>query len=460
MNPPLPNVELNCSGLCYAASGFTITFLDQLDDDVRVSLTRQDDTIYLRNDKAETGAPTETTFDQALYIGDIISVDSWDGWSNEWRNSRWTVELIGAEPGVTTSYSGGTQGGPFPSSVILDPIPDGYYDGGPYLDDYYPNGSITIAGPACTDVDDEDECLADNEGREPGNPGERGPQGFTGDPGADGAAAYTTTTSAWRVPPAGELARVNVVSSDRFTVGQPVFFQTAGYFTIDSIPSATALIVEQQDTSANLPDNAIVTSGVKVVGAGIVGAPSTGIQRRAIIAMQSNVNVNPSRSFDSYTVVGGKRQATGTWPNFTRISDEDSIIEMGDTSSNAFLQALWANNLGAFRLPQGRWRLDFRGMFYNTERTIIRLAVGNNPSGLNYGPQTYYQIGSCYSADSTQQVSAMVYGTVELDLPQANTNRVLTQCQDWESNDPQAYGRPANMTGPEIYAYITITEIF
>lgn len=113
--------------------------------------------------------------------------------------------------------------------------------------------------------------------------GERGATGATGAAGAAGATGATGATgqSAKSTMSVGvnsgvDLYTLTVANSDWLAVGQTVFIQTAGYYTVSSIPTSTEIIVYNIGATGNVPGN-LVGGGLnlRVTSAGLTGAAGT-----------------------------------------------------------------------------------------------------------------------------------------------------------------------------------------
>lgn len=71
----------------------------------------------------------------------------------------------------------------------------------------------------------------------PGSPGENGTNG------TNGTNAFTTTTANFIVPSLNSSVGITVANSAWMTVGQIVFIQNAGFFSVNSVSSSTAATV-------------------------------------------------------------------------------------------------------------------------------------------------------------------------------------------------------------------------
>ena len=74
-------------------------------------------------------------------LGATVSVDTFDGWSYEYRTSPWTAKVIWNSKKITRHSGGSSSTG---SSEGPPPSPPDYYRTGPHFISYIPNGSFTL----------------------------------------------------------------------------------------------------------------------------------------------------------------------------------------------------------------------------------------------------------------------------------------------------------------------------
>lgn len=91
-------------------------------------------------------------------------------------------------------------------------------------------------------------------------PGTVGTDGEDGADGADGKNAFTTTTASYVQPAVGADVTANVNDSSWMVIGQEVFVQTGGHYTVISKPTSSKVTLR----NAGLDDNAAVAATVPV----------------------------------------------------------------------------------------------------------------------------------------------------------------------------------------------------
>ncbi len=106
-------------------------------------------------------------------------------------------------------------------------------------------------------------------------PGPAGPAGADGTNGTDGINAFTETTDSFEMPPIGDDVTVYVVDSTWVQVGQILFIESAGYFTVVSKPDGVSLVLTN-DGDDNAVPTTVIASGKGVSPAGQKGEQGTG----------------------------------------------------------------------------------------------------------------------------------------------------------------------------------------
>lgn len=95
--------------------------------------------------------------------------------------------------------------------------------------------------------------------------------GPEGEPGADGAAginAFSITTADFNVPNIGDSVTIQVGNSTWATVGQNVFIEGAGTFSISSKPGAGSMAITYLNYSGNTHAGETISAGAQVSPAG------------------------------------------------------------------------------------------------------------------------------------------------------------------------------------------------
>lgn len=99
-------------------------------------------------------------------------------------------------------------------------------------------------------------------------PGPRGPKGDPGTPGSNGTngiSPQATTTASFVMPAAAAQVTVAVDGTSWTAVGQPIYIETAGSFTVTTILSSTSLRLTAQTATGNAVAGTTITAGKKVV---------------------------------------------------------------------------------------------------------------------------------------------------------------------------------------------------
>lgn len=111
-----------------------------------------------------------------------------------------------------------------------------------------------------------------------GVPGPQGEAGSDGAAGTNGQPAYTTLTAGFTMPAVGSDVAIAVVSSAWITIGQVLYIQTAGYFSVQSKADSTHATVRNLGYSGNAAPAALISSANQVGPGGLVGATgATGV---------------------------------------------------------------------------------------------------------------------------------------------------------------------------------------
>lgn len=107
-----------------------------------------------------------------------------------------------------------------------------------------------------------------------GQAGPQGPQGFNGldgTNGSNGVNSFSTLSVSFVqpnvAPAAGNTVTVSVSASAWMAIGQSIFIEQAGFFTVTSINSSTSVTISLRSASGVLPGQT-VTSGRKISPAG------------------------------------------------------------------------------------------------------------------------------------------------------------------------------------------------
>lgn len=100
----------------------------------------------------------------------------------------------------------------------------------------------------------------------PGSPGEAGTNGTDGQ---DGVSSYTVVAApGFTVPAIGVTVPVNVLNTSWMVVGEPVFIEGAGAFSVDTINSSTSVVLLYLNYTGNSHEGLAVAAGAGVTPTG------------------------------------------------------------------------------------------------------------------------------------------------------------------------------------------------
>jgi len=104
-----------------------------------------------------------------------------------------------------------------------------------------------------------------------GSTGDTGPTGATGSTGATGQATFTVTTADFTQPGVGSDVSVSVESAAWMAVGETLFVQSGGYYTVTSITDATDVVLNNTGDTGNAAPSTPIASGAAVSAGGVEG---------------------------------------------------------------------------------------------------------------------------------------------------------------------------------------------
>lgn len=122
----------------------------------------------------------------------------------------------------------------------------------------------------------QNQCCTDCEDQITANiPGAEGDAGTNGEDGADGKNAFTTISAAFTQPTSGGDVTVSVSDSTWAVIGQEVFAQVGGHYTVVSKPTTSSIVLRNQGLSDNAAEAATVPSGGQLGPGGHIGNSGT-----------------------------------------------------------------------------------------------------------------------------------------------------------------------------------------
>lgn len=102
-------------------------------------------------------------------------------------------------------------------------------------------------------------------------PGPQGNAGADGTDGDDGANAFSTSTAPFTVPAIGSNVTIAVDDSAWMVGVQEIYVQFAGYYEVQSTPTATSVLAKNSGYTGNAGVGTVIPSGAKISPAGIQG---------------------------------------------------------------------------------------------------------------------------------------------------------------------------------------------
>lgn len=143
--------------------------------------------------------------------------------------------------------------------------------------------------------------------------GPQGAQGIDGADGTDGASAYTNTNAQFTVPSVSGTVQVTFLDTAWMIPNLSIFIQSAGYYKITSVDSATLATVENLGDTVNAAPTTVISTGRLAVPAGPDGPTGSTSFIRSVAIVTSSTTLTQ----DSGVVV---RQTTNSgitttlWP--------------------------------------------------------------------------------------------------------------------------------------------------
>lgn len=122
----------------------------------------------------------------------------------------------------------------------------------------------------------QNQCCTDCEDQITANiPGAEGDAGTNGTDGTDGKNSFTTISAAFIQPASGADVTVSVSDSSWAVIGQEVFAQVGGHYTVISKPTTASIVLRNLDYADNAAVAATIPSGGQIGPSGHVGSSGT-----------------------------------------------------------------------------------------------------------------------------------------------------------------------------------------
>lgn len=190
-----------------------------------------------------------------------------------------------------------------------------------------------------------------------------------GSPGADGTEggnAYTLTTANFVVPAVAASVAITVASSAWMTVGQDVFVEGAGYFSVDSKADDTHFTGTYLDVAGN-------TNTGNTVNAGAAVSPSGPAMTDPLPVDQGGTNSATATLARAALGVGGANLTVYAAGTVYSLTNTAALIDFGTTDPSLVITApgVW--------LILARARIDYTGATFAAVRTgALKLRRTNN----------------------------------------------------------------------------------
>jgi len=256
-----------------------------------------------------------------------------------------------------------------------------------------------------------DECECSSECPALTEAGPQGPAGVgvNGTNGTDGVDAYTTVSTQFIQPAVSASVVADVDNSDWIVIGQIVYVDTGGYYTVAALPSSTSVTLTNLGYTGNAAPGAVIAAGKKLGPAGIKGADSS-LTDPVPIANGGTGQTTQTAGFDALSPNTTKgdvavhngadnvRQAVGTDGRFLKANSgtgtgvEWDQVDLGDATNITGTLPIGNGGTGSTAKADA-----FDSLAPATTKGDIIVYNGADNIRLAVGPDTYV-----LSADSTQ----------------------------------------------------------
>lgn len=197
-------------------------------------------------------------------------------------------------------------------------------------------------------------------------PGTPGATGASGAAGANGVNAFTTTTADFVVPAKGANVTVAVANNSWATVGQNVFVQTAGTFSVSSKATTTSITLTYLNYDSNTATGNNITTGAQVSPGGL--QPTT-----PLTIAEGGTNASTVQTALNNLGIGTTPlavYASGTAYSLTNVA---ALLNFGTTDPSLTITAAGTYIIFA------TVRIDYTGATFAANRTVtLKLRRTNN----------------------------------------------------------------------------------
>jgi len=265
-------------------------------------------------------------------------------------------------------------------------------------------------------------------------PGPRGLQGASGSAGTSGTNAtqpFTTTTSPFPMVAAGAQVTITVGATSWMAVGMPIFVETAGYFSVVTIISATTVRLQVQAAPGNAAATTVIASGKKVITGSVMSSDSTvtdGLTNR-ITALELTPGGN--RSWYSTTAPSASTNALRVGDIWFDTDDGYKLYRWDGSTWAGVQRVLTQADFGTGIRPivkvnslptSGYSDGDF--VWLSTDGKLYRRVAGAWTKAISTGELTGKIDGSTFIVDGT--IIAQKLGANSVTADKVGANQIIT----------------------------------
>lgn len=189
-------------------------------------------------------------------------------------------------------------------------------------------------------------------------PGPQGPAGADCTPCDDGQNSFTDLAANFTVPDAAVPASATVVNSDWAVVGQVVFLEGAGYFTVTSVPDSTHVVLDNTDYTGNVADGTVIASGSHLGPGGLQGITGAAGAGSGDMLSADNLAVGATgvaNASTALTNLGGTTVGKAMFGvanpgaiRFVRVDAANTVTLLSDANMRTALSLVIGTNAQAF----------------------------------------------------------------------------------------------------------------
>jgi hypothetical protein len=262
-----------------------------------------------------------------------------------------------------------------------------------------------------------------------GAPGDQGPIGARG---ANGRNAFTATTSAFTMPVINALASVAVLDNQSFSIGQLVFLENVGYFSVESKTGTTQIALRNLGGTSAVPAGALIGSGLKLTSGAQPGwdTPGNTPKRYAAIAHREDMG-DDGGPMDVQIGTGSSARGDGMIKNLEALFDPSSIV------------TIFGPNNSRFRIPNGSWKIRVRTPAYFSKGFKVYLIERPGPPAppaplVFYGTGTILALGNGFAGNDGEGAQPQRHAVAEALVSVTDPAKYF---EVWMSQESWSFGR-------------------